>query len=163
MAFEDRVHLGGSVFSFFYNAEAVACLKEVSSHARAYDPETRVWWVNPDYSHHVHKRLLRILGATGFQQWAVGDEGPKEERWREQERERQQWSSGNRQQQTSRPPPPNSREAALAQLHLREGAPPKVVKAVYRVLAGLHHPDKPGGDTEKMKRINLAFEVLSNH
>jgi hypothetical protein len=44
-------------------------------------------------------------------------------------------------------------------LHLQPGAPESVIKAVYRTLAHTTHPDK-GGDTEAMKRLNLAYERL---
>lgn len=36
------------------------------------------------------------------------------------------------------------------------------VKKAYRKLAMRHHPDKPGGDSEKFKSINQAHEVLSD-
>lgn len=45
-------------------------------------------------------------------------------------------------------------------LHLLPSAPPEVVKAVYRTLALLHHPDR-GGDTAAMQRINAAYEELA--
>jgi curved DNA-binding protein CbpA len=35
------------------------------------------------------------------------------------------------------------------------------IKHQYRILAGVHHPDK-GGDEEKFKRIKFAYEVLSD-
>ena len=46
-------------------------------------------------------------------------------------------------------------------LHLLPSAPPEVVKAAYRALATLHHPDKPGGDGERMKVINDAYRRLA--
>lgn len=49
---------------------------------------------------------------------------------------------------------------AWAILWLRPGAPPEVIKAAYRTLAVLHHPDH-GGDKTTMQRINLAYERLS--
>ena len=48
---------------------------------------------------------------------------------------------------------------AYAALHLRPGAPPELVKAAYRVLAQLNHPDH-GGDTHTMQKINAAYELL---
>ena len=35
------------------------------------------------------------------------------------------------------------------------------IKQQYRILAGIHHPDK-GGDEEKFKKIKFAYEVLSD-
>ena len=46
-----------------------------------------------------------------------------------------------------------------ATLWLLPGAPPQVVKAAYRALARIHHPDV-GGCTERMKAINGAFETI---
>lgn len=48
---------------------------------------------------------------------------------------------------------------SFAVLHLLPTAPPEVIKAVYRVLASIHHPDK-GGDMRKMQAINAAYEAL---
>jgi len=44
----------------------------------------------------------------------------------------------------------------FAALYLLPSAPVEVVKAAYRALATLHHPDH-GGDVEKMKAINAAY------
>jgi hypothetical protein len=44
-------------------------------------------------------------------------------------------------------------------LYLLPTAPPEVVKASYRVLAGLHHPDH-GGSPEDFRAIQEAYEEL---
>jgi len=36
------------------------------------------------------------------------------------------------------------------------------IKKAFRKLAHQHHPDKPGGDAEKFKKINEAYQVLSD-
>lgn len=36
------------------------------------------------------------------------------------------------------------------------------VKRAYRRLAHKHHPDRPGGNAEKFKQINAAYEILSD-
>jgi hypothetical protein len=54
---------------------------------------------------------------------------------------------------------PKSVEDAYTALYLRPGAPQPVVKAVYRTLAQLHHPDA-GGDPEAMTRINAAYAAI---
>lgn len=43
----------------------------------------------------------------------------------------------------------------------RDASAPEIKRA-YRRLAHQHHPDKTGGDEEKFKRINEAYEVLSD-
>ncbi len=48
---------------------------------------------------------------------------------------------------------------AYAHLHLLPSAPAPVVKAAYKALARLHHPDT-GGSTEAMQRINAAVEQI---
>lgn len=48
-------------------------------------------------------------------------------------------------------------EHAFAILYLRPDAPPQVVRAAYRALAPLNHPDT-GGDEAAMTRLNLAHE-----
>ena len=49
--------------------------------------------------------------------------------------------------------------APLETLFLLPGAPAELIKAAYRVLAQMYHPDK-GGDHVKMKLINAAYEKL---
>ncbi len=39
-------------------------------------------------------------------------------------------------------------------------APAPLIKAAFRELAKLTHPDTQGGDAEEMKRLNNAFDVL---
>lgn len=53
----------------------------------------------------------------------------------------------------------NSDDSAWEILWLRPGAPFEVLRAAYRALAQLHHPDV-GGDTRKMQKINSAYERL---
>lgn len=67
-----------------------------------------------------------------------------------------------RRRQYTPPPRPASAPPAdpYAVLHLLPTAPAELVRAAYRVMAQLHHPDK-GGDDLTMKRINNAFEALT--
>jgi hypothetical protein len=46
-----------------------------------------------------------------------------------------------------------------AMLHVTDDAPPEVIKAAYKALAILHHPDH-GGDQEHFQRIQEAYEEL---
>ena len=47
-------------------------------------------------------------------------------------------------------------------LGLQKNASDAEIKRAYRKLAHEHHPDKEGGNTEKFRNINEAYEVLSN-
>lgn len=78
----------------------------------------------------------RTLGATI--RWDEEDGGPDE------------WAPPRR-------PAPADPYAAL---HLLPSAPPELIKAAYRRLAQIHHPDA-GGTHERMVEINRAFETLS--
>jgi hypothetical protein len=50
---------------------------------------------------------------------------------------------------------------AYAALYLLPNAPPEVVRASYKALAQLVHPDKPGGDVAAMQRLNEAYRQLA--
>lgn len=47
-------------------------------------------------------------------------------------------------------------------LQVDPGAHPDVVRAAYRVLARLYHPDMEGGSAEKMIALNNAWAVISD-
>ncbi len=47
-------------------------------------------------------------------------------------------------------------------LGVEKGATEEDIKKAYRKLAHLHHPDKKGGDANRFKEINEAYQVLSN-
>ncbi len=44
-------------------------------------------------------------------------------------------------------------------LYVCQGAPAQVVRAAYKALAMVNHPDQ-GGDTETMQRLNMSYERL---
>ena len=48
-------------------------------------------------------------------------------------------------------------------LKIREDAPPELIRAAYKTLSSMHHPDKNPDDltaSEAMKRINSAYRIL---
>ncbi len=58
------------------------------------------------------------------------------------------------------PPPPKPKAVdPYVTLHLLPSAPPELIRAAFKCLAQIHHPDK-GGDEEAMKRLNEAYGRL---
>lgn len=55
---------------------------------------------------------------------------------------------------------PSSSPDVFAALHLLPSAPPEVVRASYKALAQIHHPDA-GGTHEAMLKINEAYRQLA--
>lgn len=53
----------------------------------------------------------------------------------------------------------DNREAALAEIGLKDPVDDKVIKQAYRRLIMQHHPDR-GGDTEKLQKLNDAIKSL---
>ena len=47
-------------------------------------------------------------------------------------------------------------------LGVEKGANEDDIKKAYRKLAHQYHPDKAGGNTQKFKEINEAYQTLSN-
>lgn len=47
-------------------------------------------------------------------------------------------------------------------LGVSKNAGSEEIKRAFRELAQKYHPDKPGGDAEKFKEVNEAYQVLSD-
>lgn len=50
-------------------------------------------------------------------------------------------------------------------LKVQPDAPPEIIRAAYKAMSNMYHPDKNGGDpdaNEQMQRINDAYKVLSD-
>jgi hypothetical protein len=113
---------------------------------RVYVPDRKTWRVDA-YAHDCLQGWLSYARTTfsAQVQWSgsAADADPERE-----------WTP---------PPPPRQKPKAVDPyqvLHLRETAPPELVKVAYRCLAQLNHPDH-GGDTEAMQRINDAYQRLA--
>jgi hypothetical protein len=65
-------------------------------------------------------------------------------------------------EQPSQKPPPQSIASPFQTLYLLPNAPPEVIKAAYKALAKIHHPDARG-DGERMVAINRAFEIITQN
>ncbi len=121
---------------------AINTLKSyISPDARTFDPQAKQWNIAKDADEMFQRWLAyarTVLGAK--------DEWVKQ-------------SDSRRERHHARPRP--QAVDPYQTLHLLPSAPPEVVKAAYRALATLHHPDKPGGDGERMKVINDAYRRLA--
>ena len=119
----------------------IAALKQtVSADDRSFDDDTKQW-------------RITSAGCTAFASWlsfmrithgATVEMIP---------------SGGEKSEPETRRAAPSTADA-YATLYLVPGAPPQIVKAAYRELAKLHHPDTSGGETTKMQRLNEAYERL---
>jgi hypothetical protein len=109
---------------------------------RSYNPATREWFVDEDATGRM-RRWLDYCRANLYAEveWLDGETDADPER---------EWT------------PPTKPKAVdpYVTLHLLPSAPPEVVKAAYRALAVLNHPDK-GGCEETMKRLNEAYKRLA--
>ncbi len=65
-------------------------------------------------------------------------------------------------EQPSQKPPPQNMATPFQTLYLLPNAPPEVVKASYKALAKIYHPDARG-NSEKMIAINRAFEIITQN
>lgn len=122
----------------------IEALKDyVPASHRVYVPERKTWRVDAD-AHAELSAWLSYARATfnARIEWLDGaaDAGPERE-----------WT----------PPSKPKTSDPYTALWLLPGAPLEVVRAAYKALATLHHPDKPSGDEEQMKRLNAAFKMLA--
>jgi len=109
---------------------------------RSYKPASREWEVDADADAEIKCWLTFCRTEVGADViWLKGSE--------------------HRQRHTHQPhePRPKSLDPYVT-LHLLPTAPAAVIKASYKALAVLHHPDH-GGDEEQMKRLNAAFKMLA--
>jgi DnaJ-domain-containing protein 1 len=118
-------------------AAGIAALKEnIAPGARTFDGDTKQW-------------RITAKGRAGFDGWLAY--------MRASHKAAIEWTDGRAEKPRERTP---STADAYAVLYLAPGAPPQVVKAAYRELAKLHHPDTSRGETAKMQVINEAYERL---
>jgi hypothetical protein len=122
----------------------VSTLKEfIHAYSRSYEPTTRKWFIDED----AYAQLFQWLD------YAHAELGARVE-W--------QTSSDRTREKPPEPPPAKPKTIdPYAVLHLRETAPPELVRAAFKCLATIFHPDKPTGDEEKMKELNSAYRRLA--
>ena len=109
---------------------------------RSYNPATREWFVDEDATGRMRRWLDYCRANLDAEvEWLDGEADADPER---------DWT----------PPSKPKTSDPYTALWLLPGAPPEVVKAAYRALAVLNHPDH-GGDTAAMQRINDAYRRLA--
>ncbi len=123
----------------------------VPAYHRNYNSAWKTWYCKPEAYPQLHEWIKQVREAFGAK--IEGMEGP----WTE-------YRKPNWQGSYDAPPPRKERRVeseheAYQVLHLLPSAPAPLIKAAYRELAKIKHPDH-GGDDEEMKRINSAFDVL---
>lgn len=105
---------------------------DVPAHARTYVPETKTWLFESAYA----ARAIHLLTERFPDAHIENAPGP-------------------------RLATDSDHESEYLTLFVIPAAPPEVVKAAYRALSKLYHPDK-GGDVTAMQRINDAYERLES-
>jgi hypothetical protein len=157
-----------------FNQDFVDAIKEkLPKHARRWDANDRCWRVDcywfgnvqdllpryyPDmernYTHRAYEMCLQL---------AEDDEAEAEMHEKEKKKTRKKKAtkkqSTKKKTRKKKEPAPRKEQSPYDVLNVREDAPDEVVKAAHRVLARLNHTDL-GGDENKMKKINEAFERI---
>jgi DnaJ-class molecular chaperone len=116
---------------------------------------------------------MRAQEETEAEDWARTEERRRriyEELWRADEervrrqRERDPYNNRRRQEDDHRNPfdlgSVKEIPRATQVLGVRVGATEVEIKAAYKRMAMVWHPDRPGGSAEKMKDLNEAREIL---
>lgn len=125
---------------------AVAALKaQIHPGMRKWLPDDRCWWISSP-------GMLRLYDLFSDVRDAMN------QRTRHTQGQQRQRSQQSHQQRTRSNVAPVETAEAFATLYLLPSAPLPVIKAAYRALANIHHPDH-GGNTETMKRLNKAHET----
>lgn len=130
-----RVVHEGRVSRFYtpFHDEFRTTLKaEIPSPMRAWDSDLKCWVIAQPYVQDalaIARRFFKVI-ETGQQ--------------REHEHRAHTTGNGN---------------GPYATLYVTADAPMEVIKAAYRALALLHHPDH-GGDLQRMQEINAAFDKV---
>jgi len=130
---------------------AIGTLKSnIHASARSYDPQARQWHVDLDAQTEFDRWITYLVTVLGARiEWRHDEARGKESGGQQREWPPAGYRTGP------------TREELFARLFLLPGAPQEVVKAAYRELAKLHHPDKENGDEEAMKLLNEAYAKLA--
>jgi hypothetical protein len=120
-----------------YNAELIADLKKyIHYRQRKWVPEKLQWWFHDDVIEAVVDIVEHYFGRVHH---AEGEQ--------------------KRQTEPEESALPPGRAAAYRALYLTPDAPADRVKAAYRTLCKIHHPDA-GGSNGAMQKLNAAYERI---
>jgi hypothetical protein len=119
---------------------AIETLKRtVSPHLREYEPDTKQWFVADAARTQLDRWLGHLFVTYGVEaEWITADD------------------AGERAHKPHAP----AKADPFATLHLLPSAPPALIRAAYRELAKLSHPDA-GGSHEAMLKLNKAYRELA--
>lgn len=98
--------------------------------------------------------------GQGRNQWHYSPDGQRK-RWKDADGDWGPWQAANQGSSDSgqRASWQGAATSDHAKLYVTADAPAEVIRAAYRALASLNHPDK-GGNTETMQSINGAYDRL---
>lgn len=113
--------------------------RHIPRHYRRFDAAQRCWMIDPQ-------------GQAPLESWLS---------WMRRELKADVVYSGPHHHSDLRDPQV-SLTPAYATLHLLPTAPLELVKAAYRCLARINHPDV-GGDTRSMQQLNIAYAYITQH
>jgi hypothetical protein len=144
--------LGGVHLYLTYHPDFVDWLKaHVPLNSRQYNAGEKSWYIGAEWRAEVLAKARAsfptfqvVESEQTFWQAYANASGPY---------------GGQRQQSFTPPPPPPMASSDHAILYVTSSAPKEVVKAAYKALARLYHPDT-GGDAQTMQKINAAYERL---
>lgn len=142
---------------FDYDVGAVDQIKALPSHRRKWDPRLKYWSIfGEERAYQLAEICAAYLDVEVEHYLAQPDWLLDRATWIEN----RGWESDRFGNKRREEPARAGSSGAYAVLHLGSDAPPELVKAAYRTLARIHHPDA-GGDPERMKAINNAYEELT--
>lgn len=162
--------LGGVYLYLSYNADFVGDIKrEVPSGHRHWDADVKVWYVSQSFAETAIKLARAIwpqLDTTSYDRRQSGSYDHARKWGRAQNpygfdpNEYERTSAGWRKRESGWASGPSAAPTtAHTTLHLLPTAPPEVVRAAYKALAIMYHPDK-GGNADKMRAVNAAMDSL---
>ena len=111
---------------------------------RKWDPDTQTWLV--------HWHWLEVLVGLARQHYVDVDYSALPTKWQLRAAGAHVASSGLSAVTGSDP---------FAVLHVTEDAPQEVVKAAYKALAALYHPDAAGGNAERFRQVREAYQLIA--